>query len=296
MSISSAADGLFGAITTFFNGGNEPTVAKGRIGDFINEMNSSGAAHHHLFYVSIGPSAISGGDGDLNRKMNLFCNTTSIPALNVMTSAYRENEAHFEVPYGYSHEPVTFNFYMDANLEIKTYFDAWYGAIVNSRAFPLSGGPMNNRIEFMDNFRANIDINIISKSEDQGAVYTMTLIGAWPKSIGDIQLNSQNTDVINLPIQFVYERIEFQSTEVNNVGGVRKPSTRAFPLNIWDTAVGAADELIQSVTKSVNNLSTSIVMPIINAPATITNEIMSSVRGNIPKADTDGDSWTNWFK
>jgi len=223
--------------------------------------------------------------------MNLFCNATSIPALNIMTAHYRENEAHFEVPYGFSHEPVTFNFYMDANLEIKTYFDAWYAAIINSRSFPQSGGQMHNRITFMDEFRANIDINIISKSEDQGAVYTMTLINAWPKSIGDIQLSSQNTDIISVPIQFVYERIEFKPSATNNTSVTRKPSSRAFPLNIWDAATGAADELIQSVTKSVNNLSTSIVMPVLNAPSVITDEITRSVRGKIPDIKIDGNTF-----
>jgi len=272
-----ASDGLFGAITNFFNGPPPPQKTnQGNLSKFVHHVNSGGVAFSHLFLVSLGPKKGSSANvGGLMEKINLFCHATSIPALNIMTSPYRENAAHFEVPYGHSVEPITMNFYGERNLITKLYFDEWYYEIINPKIGPGSFGHL--RIGFMQDICADIDVHIIEKNQNR--IYSMRLINAFPKSIGDIQLSNSNPDIVSFPVQFVYERVEYiEAGFVDNVE--RPPTTRQWPLSVWDQAVGASDELMQAATKEVEGLQ-GTVNNLLGAPATLANEVTTTIRDRV---------------
>jgi hypothetical protein len=278
-----ASDGLFGAITNFFNGPKKkPANPETNIAKFVEHVNSVGIAFNHLFLVSIGP--VKGRvrkSPNFNEKINMFCHATSIPALNVMTAPYRENAAHFEVPYGYSIEPLTMNFYGDANMFIKDHFDDWYRSIVNPQApVDKTASAGNLRLNFLEFICADIDIHVISK--DASKRYSVRLINAYPKSIGDIQLSHSHPDVVSFPVQFVYERIEKINPDEALPSLTRPPETRAFPLSVWDQAVGASDELMQAATKEIDELQGRVNV-LLGKPAPVTNEITSTLRDRFNK-------------
>jgi hypothetical protein len=278
-----ASDGLFGAITNFFNGPPaKQSTTQGNLSKFVHHVNSGGIAFNHLFLVSIGPKKGSTSTlaPDFVEKINMFCHSTSVPALNIMTAPYRENAAHYEVPYGHSVEPLTMVFYGDRNMMIKDYFDEWYHDIVNPQVGGYTQSSKGNlRLNFMHEICADIDIHIIEKSQNKS--YSMRLINAYPKSIGDVQLSHNNPDVISFPIQFVYERIE-QLNPGSSTTPVEAPiaKQRAFPLSVWDQAVGASGELMQAATTEIEGLQGK-VNTLLNAPATMTNDVTVAIRDRV---------------
>lgn len=238
-----AVEGLFGSFSHYLYG-ITPEPNRGMVGKFINKINEAGVAHNHLFLATILYKGLQSEEYDM---LSLFCHSATLPSLNVMTGSYRENEAHYEVPYGISHEPVTLTFYGDANLKIKAVFDNWYNSITQSRAMNPNG---NNRLKFMDDFTCDIVLSVLDKSTQ--AVYSITLKGAWPKSVGGLDMSHQNTEVVSFPVQFVYERLEIiTSANPLDASVVRPASGGSFPLNIINNALGAAKDLIQSTTGGI---------------------------------------------
>jgi hypothetical protein len=108
----------------------------------------------------------------------------------------------------------------------------------------------------------------------------MRLINAYPKSIGDTQLSHSNPDVISFTIQFVYERIEQLNPGTSTTPVERPPTTRQWPLSVWDQAVGASDELMQAATKEVEGLQ-GTVNNLLGAPATLANEVTTTIRDRV---------------
>jgi hypothetical protein len=250
-----ATDGLFGTVVTFLTGGKikkKSNDERGRIGMFTDLVVQGGLAHSHLFEVIM---YYYQGQPVNIRTFSLFCSSTSIPALNVMTNPYRENETHYEVPYGYSHEPVTMNFYVDREMLLKGFFDVWHASIINKRISQASKtihSTGNNRIRYMDDFVADIRIKVFDKMLN--VMYVATLHRAWPKSVGNIDFSHQNTDIVNMPVQFVYERmtvvdystlenIAAEDLDLNPLNG------SSFPLDVILKAKNAAGEIMSGVSR-----------------------------------------------
>lgn len=274
-----AADGLFGTVVQVLTGGL--TAGKDNsnsfIGRFTEQVNRAGMAYNHLFLVSFTNNAIGDVTNDMSQTMSLFCNSTSIPALNVMTSSYRENEAHFEVPYGISHEPVTMSFYADKGMMIKMLFDNWYHSITKTRTGSDTLGN-TNRLAFMDDFTTDITITVLGK--DLTPTYKIKLVRAWPKSVGNIDFNAANIDIVNFPVQFVYERLEFVELGLPSSGIVRPNVSTNFPLNLWDDAKFAAGEIIQSVSSAVENVS-GAVASIFGGPPQLQDATTTEIRERV---------------
>jgi hypothetical protein len=291
-----ATDGLFGTVVTFLTGGKikkKSNDERGRIGMFTDLVVQGGLAHSHLFEVVI---YYYHGQSTSIRTFSLFCSSTSIPALNVMTNPYRENETHYEVPYGYSHEPVTMNFYVDREMLLKGFFDVWHESIINKRISPESKtikSSGNNRIRYMDDFVADIRIRVFDKMLN--TMYEATLHRAWPKSVGNIDLSHQNTDIVNMPVQFVYERMTvldystLKSIATEDLAS-NPLNTSSFPLDIILKAKAAAEEIMSGVSRvvevatgSVNTLfglnSTPTGAPVeVAVPAWKLNDAVSTIR------------------
>lgn len=283
MSTLSAVEGLFGSFSHYlYKIPDHPQ--QGKIGNFTRKIYTDGTAFNHLFMVSIKYTKGS-WDSDSAEHVALLCHAATVPALNVMTNHYRENEAHYEVPYGISYEPVTLHFYSDVKLRIKALFDAWYDNITSSRAFPTlrSKSDMTNRIKFLDDFVADVIITVLDRQTN--SVYSVTLRRAWPKSIGNIDMNAQNTDVVSFPVQFVYERLEivpFAGLGALEATGVPFSSLNGLPISIVNTASGTASELMQNAT----GYSPDQIQTTLSTATTSINDKITDIRGSVQTALT----------
>lgn len=289
---SSAVEGLFGSFSHYLYKFDRPAY-QGHIGKFRQKVHSYGVAHNHLFLVQIpyvNQTLGSGFTSIQHETLSFFCHAASIPALNVMTSSYRENEAHYEVPYGISYEPVTLNFYGDKNMVMKSLFDKWYTSITNSRAMQdFYVG--HNRLSFMDDYTSDVQIIMLDKSTAE--VYKATLKRAWPKSIGGVDLHAQNSEVVSFPVQFSYERLELERlgapNELEGSMDSRPKKPLNFPMNIVSQVGAVASEFIETAT---GYSPTAIQVSLNNASSNV-NTLVTGVRDRVDTLSGDADNLFN---
>jgi len=178
---------------------------------FKESINKYGLARTNQFRIQI-----HGGFDD-NTFLESFCFGMNLPARNISTNTVRRDGAYFELPYGESYEPITLQFYADADLTFRQYFVDWHAKIYDRKTKGLY---------FYEEYVKEVRLFVIDRNtagdnnhgdwvlEDindmNGAYegnYAINLINAYPKSVSDISFASSNDDIATFSVQFVYERI-----------------------------------------------------------------------------------------
>lgn len=170
---------------------------------FRKVLDSYRTARTNGFYVRIDwPWNINQG---VKEMVEYYCESTQIPSKNITTSSVRLEHAFFESPYGISYEPVTLTFYLDEDLKLRDAFVQWYKTIYDDTS---------NGLNFYSDYARTVTIRTVDKSSpdnknyDINGNYEVTLIHAYPKSIGDINfIASSDGQVATMQVQFVYERL-----------------------------------------------------------------------------------------
>lgn len=176
------------------------------IDTFKSLLSTYRTTRNNGFYVKIDWPTELNNDTELTKMIHYYCESAHIPSKNISTSSVRLEHAFFEAPYGISYEPVTLTFYLDENMRLRDTFVNWYRMIYDDAT---------NGLRFYNDYAKNVTIFTIDKSapgaSDYGVEgnYEVTLIGAYPKSIGDVMFNtSGDGQVVTMQVQFVYEKLE----------------------------------------------------------------------------------------
>lgn len=173
-----------------------------KISDFIANVNKMGIARPNLFEFQITPPP---GMGKINtRDVTLYCQSTNVPSLSVMTGTVRVDDVPFEVPYGTAFEPLQAMFYLDTNWVIRQFFTTWYSLIFdhNSKAFG-----------YYRDYVGSIVVTQYARSSQKGVGLVPTnaikFSDVYPKSYGGVQYGQgQNDDIMTFPMEFVYTKRE----------------------------------------------------------------------------------------
>lgn len=161
------------------------------ISDFIGEVKTRGMARTNRYTVEI----VDPLDPDGARLIQLFCESTSLPGMNLITTPHRVYGESREMPYERGFEPVTMSFYVDGDMMVKKMFDSWMTNIVD---------PFTRQLNYYKSYIRDINITVYDVDE-KFAPYTLTLYEAYPKTIGTIQLDASAKDVMKLPVTFTYK-------------------------------------------------------------------------------------------
>lgn len=227
--IASVADDLFAGV---FEGG-----AQGDISKFISQVKTRGLARPSHFIVTLNvPPTLSISErkealgGDTKRypeMMALLCKSAQLPGLTYATNQVRTFGEPLELPYEKIYDNLSLTFYVDANMEVKSFFDQWMDSI---QLFSNKG------FEFYDNYKTTIMIDVLNMgdhvSTDTGSgkehkVYSVLLNEAYPKSIQAIELDYENSGVMLLTVNFQYRNwisSSFQTTD----SGIKKVMVGLF--------------------------------------------------------------------
>ncbi len=166
---------------------------------FKSVLSTYGTARANLYMVDIAfPQKISHLITTDDKVMtDLYCELMDLPPKNIMSSPVRQEHATWEHPYGISYEPLTLNFYLDRKMILRRNFVNWYNFIYGSG---------DNGFSFYNDYASTITLSVLDKKQD--SYYSMILLKAYPKSIGNVQFSaSSEGQVATMPVQFVYERI-----------------------------------------------------------------------------------------
>jgi|TARA_R110000822_G_scaffold63911_15_gene157186 hypothetical protein len=143
---------------------------------------------------------------DANGKFitSLYCEATSMPALNIDTKINKTYGPGREMPYGRSYTPVNFSFYIDRDYMLKKYFDAWQNMI-----FDKESGHMN----FYNEYTCEIHILALDAGDNDGTdgkplkcKYQCTLQECYPKTVAEIGFAAGNGEIPRLQVSMNYRK------------------------------------------------------------------------------------------
>lgn len=161
---------------------------------FKEEVKGRGLARTNRFIVEFGLPQLIQKDMFNLEVIQLFCETASIPGVNIATQPNRSFGEQREIPYDRTFEPITLNFYVDSAMVVKEFFDNWMSVIVN---------PGSRTLNYYEEYTTDILITVLNATNQQ--TYTIGLYEAYPKTIQSITLDHNNKDVMKLGVTFNYK-------------------------------------------------------------------------------------------
>ena len=186
-----------------------------KISDFVGQI-SNGLARSNRFIVNMTPpssitKALQGqgqGSSDSSQILNvrtgsdyanlhkilLLCDSTQLPGVNLNTAPIRIFGEVREVPYEINYEPITLTFFVDAEMNVKKMFDLWNLStqIGDTRKFA-----------YYNSYTTTMSIYVQDMEENNR--YIVELYEAYPKTVGAVQVDFANKDVMKLSVTMMYK-------------------------------------------------------------------------------------------
>ncbi len=131
------------------------------------------------------------------QRVMMMCDTTNLPGYTHMTTEMRTYGEIFEMPYGISYPDLNMTFYLDNTVQSKTFFDNWSNEIFNKKTRTI--GYYRDYVRDMDLYLQNLGGNVI---------YQVKVYEAYPKLIGDFQVDYTNRDILRLSVVMKYKWLE----------------------------------------------------------------------------------------
>jgi len=168
------------------------------ISNFISEVNNRGLARPSRFEVFILPPPGLGSLTGSGRFVSLMCESASLPAMTVSTKPFRIYGASYQRPVSsdFNGDGITLSFYIDNQMEVKSFFDAWMFKVVNPNSFNVS-----YQKEYVS------QIKIAQLDEKNNESYSVYLEDAFPRAVNMLDLNMGATNQVHkLNVTFAYRR------------------------------------------------------------------------------------------
>lgn len=158
-----------------------------KLSNFISEIKNNGLMRTARYSVILPPSAIN------SRTVAMFCEKTQLPGINYNTQPIITYGETREVPYSRMFETITLSFYVDNDMNVKKYFDAWLYKVQN---------PIDRTFSYYNDYTK--PITIIVEDLENVEKYQVTLHECYPKNIGSIDLDYASRDIMKLQVTFAY--------------------------------------------------------------------------------------------
>lgn len=161
--------------------------------EFVEEISKRGLARQNRFEVQIPKVDFYPGGND--RTLSLLCQSASIPGATIAVKKQQLfGPAHIRpanINYG---ETLSVSFLCDKDMWVKRIFDLWMHRVIGWSTFTVG---------YKSDYARDV---IINQLDDSGEVtYSVTLVDAFPVSMGAMALNQSALDRFHLlPITFTY--------------------------------------------------------------------------------------------
>jgi hypothetical protein len=128
------------------------------------------------------------------RRIRVLCEAVNVPGFSLGTYQSRIYGEFTEIPYEVLYEPLNATFYVDANLDVKHWFDTWISAIQNKDT---------RDFRYYRDYVIDAELDIQNKKDQ--TVYSVKFYEMYPKAIGAVQLDANNKDIMKVNVTFVYK-------------------------------------------------------------------------------------------
>lgn len=181
------------------------------LSEFIQNVKKDGLSKSNRYLVNFSaPKSVIMLNPSNIRTYWMFCDQIELPGITYATKGIRTFGEVRETPYDKASKEIMLSFYIDANLELKAFFDMWGNSImdVNSRTW-----------NYYDDFvTPTINIAVLNTAEQ--TVYTVTLFECYPKSIAPIPIGYANNDVMKLNVSMQYKYWTSQKSDYKVNGDI----------------------------------------------------------------------------
>ena len=171
------------------------------INEFIAQVRGSGMMRQNRFAVLLTPP-VSILPENLKHVL-LFCDSVQLPGTNFSTVQNRTYGEFREVPYEKLYDPCNLTFYVDGDLKVKQLFDRWTNQIQD---------PVTRNFNYYDNYVCDMTIQVQDLQDNSR--YDMILHECYPKTVGSIQLDHANKDVMKLNVTMQFKWHETHAQQV----------------------------------------------------------------------------------
>jgi hypothetical protein len=177
----------------------------GGLNDFLALVRTKGLASHNHYYLAIDiPRCLQGKYAQYGQTISLLCAGGEFPAVSMLTKDIFWQGATRPVATGVNYNDCFYFFYIEQNMELKSFFDDWFRCIYNSET-GVTGFP--------DDYSTQIRTYQLDRMFVP--TYGIQFENIFPKASFPLQVTAQGGALHRLPISFNYRRwvnIEVQYT------------------------------------------------------------------------------------
>jgi hypothetical protein len=169
------------------------------VNDFLSAIKNNGISRPSRYEVLIGkPTGPRGNFYRFDRDVSLMCEISQLPSLIIQTKQLKIQGPAYQRPIGmdFNGDGIPMTFYVDKNLKIKTFFDDWMYSIVNPNSF---------NVKYQSEYVTTLRVSQLDESDN--IKYTIELLDAFPRSMGQLDLNASSANQMHrLTVVFAYRK------------------------------------------------------------------------------------------
>lgn len=183
-------------------------MASFSIEQFKTEISKVGVARPNRFEMLIHLPLSLSNYLNTGRTVSLLCDSSSIPLINIFTKQHLIYGPAYPRPITaeYGGEGIIATFYVDREMVVKKFFDAWMFSIVNPETF---------NVAYQNDYISEITINQLD--EQDNVTYSVILEEAFPRSIDPIIVSQEAMNQVHkLTVQFTYRKWRTNTILSNN--------------------------------------------------------------------------------
>ena len=173
-------------------------MADFNLNSFVTKITKAGVAKSNRFEVRITPPNSLREFTDDGRLVSLYCDISNLPGMSVITKGLRLFGPAYQRPVSseFNGEAINMTFYLDRDMRIKAFFDAWMFRTVNPNSF---------NVNYAEDYIAEIKISQLD--ENDKPTYSVYLEDAFPRAMSLVDLSAGATSQAGrLNMTFAYRR------------------------------------------------------------------------------------------
>lgn len=169
-----------------------------KLNEFISQVKTTGLSRTNRFSVYMNPPPSIAASGYTNKftqsfsnlkQILLFCDSVQLPGINLSTIQNRTFGEFRDVPYEKIYGDLNLTFYVDTDMYVKNFFDAWVASIQH---------PITRTFAYYKSYIT--DMTVVVEDLQDEETYAVTLYECYPKTISAVQLDNASKDVMKLQV------------------------------------------------------------------------------------------------
>jgi hypothetical protein len=168
------------------------------LNNFMTEVRRSSISRSDRFEVQIIPPASLQGFAKDSKLVSLYCDISNLPGMSVITKGLRLYGPAYQRPVSseFNGEAINMTFYLDRDMNVKAFFDAWMFKTVNPNSFNVS---------YAQEYISEIKISQLNENDDE--TYAIYLEDAFPRAMSLVDLSAGAVNQAGrLNMTFAYRR------------------------------------------------------------------------------------------